>query len=916
MAAMTTMNPLIAPPAEKHYDTWHSAQADLTTATPMMAQFLAIKQQYPGVLLLYRMGDFYETFFEDALITARALDITLTSREGGKLGKVPMAGVPVKAAEAYLGRLLAQNHRVAICEQMEDPALAKGLVERQVVRVLSPGTLTESSQLRAEEPNYLAAIHSLKGPSKEKLAESEEKALWALAFTDLSTGVFQTTLLSWPQLLAELERLRPTELLVPSRLQKGLGGLGVVERVPTVPVEITQTYACTPLEETHWQPKQTQPALCQLLGVNSLHGFGLEDGPDWEIVGLKQVCGAVASYLRHSFVQAVPQMHGLKRYWLGNRLKLTASARRNLELTHTLRDGKKEGSLLSVLNRTQTAMGSRLLQEWLSAPLYDLAAINERHNGVEVLALAEPSVRNELADCLNGLYDLERLATRLQNLTAGPRELLALGHSLNRLPKILSLLDELALTAKTSSFYLNLSPLFGQALGQLASHLTAVLQPNPPISAKEGNVFLPGYHAQLDEFRALIENQTQWQQAYEAQERSTTGIKTLKVAYTAASGYYIEISKAQAKAVAEVLPDYYRRKQTLTNAERFITPELKAHEEAVYQAQNGLLALELSLFNQLRQQVQPLAPAITGLAQALAALDVLLSLATVAVERHYCRPQMEEGTGILALTDARHPVVEARLPMGAFVANHCQLQAQTVAQTGIETGQKTAAQVQIITGPNMAGKSTYMRQVALAVVMAQMGSFVAATHARLSLIDALFTRIGAVDDLGLGQSTFMVEMQEVAQILNEATPHSLVILDEVGRGTSTYDGVAIAWSVVSHLVGQTGARTLFATHYHELNVLALEYPQQVQNVRVCVSELPKNSTTEGELVFLHRVEPGAAQKSYGLQVARLAGVPGSVLQEADRRLARLQKQAETQVQARRASLVGLEPDAPQLRLFE
>jgi DNA mismatch repair protein MutS len=878
---MTIVTP--EPTATKTVNTIHSLVVNPDDVTPMFRQFIEVKHQYPGVLLLYRMGDFYETFFEDALIAAKALELTLTARDCGKLGKIPMAGFPEKTQETYLARLVEQGFQVAICEQVEDPALAKGLVKREVVRVLSPGTITEFSQLRPDANNFLAAL----------VLPSKSNAKYGLAWCDITTGGFYAAELVESQVMAELERIAPTELLVKGRKQRIVAGVAMDEWVPDVPQSFVRTFKYTPLPDSAFDAASTAPQLCQWFGVQSLEGYGLHEAKQAQVA-----CGAIGYYLRQQFVGTPPQFQGISLIRLDNAMALTASARRNLELLTTVRDGKSDGTLFWVLNQTATPMGARLLRQWVSQPLVYLPEIQSRLDAVEAL-VSLPGLAEALRNVLPGIYDLERLGTRLLNSTAAPRDLVGLKHALQQLPKLSAVLSSFDSPASPLPFYLARLSQAPSALLTMANTIQSALADTPAITLKEGGVIRDGFDADLDAMRQLVAHQNEWLANYEAAERERSGIKTLKVAFNNAFGFYIEISRAQAQnATTEQLASYHR-KQTLTNAERFTTPELKAFEDKVLDAQARQFEREAELYVQLRQSLQPTATQVLQTARDVAALDVLTSLAQVAIEQGYTRPVVDESL-VLNLVDCRHPVVEKRLPMGQFVANSCALSSEP------ELGD--VPQIQIITGPNMAGKSTYMRQVALCVVMAQIGSFVPAKHAHIGLVDALYTRVGAVDDLAAGQSTFMVEMQETAQILNNATRRSLVVLDEVGRGTSTYDGVSIAWSVTEDLATRLGCRTLFATHYHELNVLEKAFAQ-VKNVRVCVSE-----GDTGEIVFLHTVEAGAAQKSYGIQVARMAGVPKSVTDRANGLLNQLNKKELATIQARHVR-EALQAEVPQLSLF-
>ena len=863
--------PTATDPSLQRYQTLSSTQAfaqhgtQTHRFTPMMQQFLEAKQAYPDTLLFYRMGDFYETFLEDALIAAKALEITLTGRDAGILGKIPMAGVPVRSVDHYLTRLLAQHHKIAICEQLEDPAQAKGLVKRAVVRVLTAGTVVDAQHLQPDQANYLASI-----------TQPTQAGLFGLAYCDLATGAFQTTTLGLTDLTAELARLSPSEVLVVGqKIASPIAGLPA-KFTPNLPMDLTATpFNWTPLPKEAFNTTVTDPLLKQLLNVKSLEGYGLG-----EESLCHSACGAIAHYLRYSFLDQIPQLDGIKLVRMTHTVAMTASARKNLELLEPAKTGDKQGSLLGILNHTVTPMGSRLLRDWVGLPLRHLPEIESRLETVETL-VNRPDVRTDIRHALASVYDVERLVTKLANLTATPRDFSALRQSLEQLPALSHAVQS------CDAFYLLRLQGFPPEVGQVVHLLGQAILPEPAIGLKEGGIFNAGYDAELDRLRAFQTNQADWLSAYEQQERDATGLKNLKVNYNGAFGFFIELPKVQALQA----PARYTRKQTLTNAERFTTPELKAYETETLQAEGKRFELEYTLFVALRQTLLPFVLTLKEMAHRLACVDALQSLATVANMQGYVRPKFTND-GTIRLTNARHPVVEKRLPSGRFVAN------STYLQTGM-TPSAVMPQVQIVTGPNMAGKSTYMRQVALVVLMAQMGSFVPADEAVISPIDALYTRIGATDDLASGQSTFMVEMVEVAHILNTATANSLVLLDEVGRGTSTYDGVAIAWSVLEYLVQAVGCKTVFATHYHELTVLEGVYPQAVQNVRVVVSE-----TQVGGVAFLHRVEAGAAQKSYGVQVAKMAGLPAVVCQQAEQQLNEMNKVANQQLRTRGVSLVG------------
>jgi DNA mismatch repair protein MutS len=853
------------------YGCTHSSQANAETATPMVRQFLAVKAQHPGVLLMYQMGDFYETFFEDALIANRVLDITLTARDAGGLGKIPMAGIPIKAADSYLPKLLAAQLKVAICQQQTDPAESKGLVERAVVRVLSSGTLTDGPMLATDAHNRLLAL----------VPHPKHPDTIGLAWCEVSTGKMAVASCHKTQLADELERLQPAEVLVPGQPQhdKTTGVLACVPlaTVPPLPAE--------------WQPSpEVAPShpdrlLCEVLRITHLDSTGLTAN-DVETLA----AGLLAHSLKLRFPMAVPPFDGLQRVVPNHTVMLPATTRRNLELFETVRHRQTEGSLFGVLNQCQTGMGARCLRDWLGQPLRHPFELDARHDSVQwFVNHAAPlvTVRQQLAT----VQDVERLAQKVAQGTILPREMLALAHTLQQCVAISQGL-EAGDPVDPAAFYVLRMAALPQGLTELASHIVAQLAPNPPIGLKEGGLFNTHAHPDLAALQDQVAQQLDWITQYEATERERTGLRSLKVQANGAFGYYIELPKAQARQA----PEEYTRKQTLTNAERFITPALRAAEQTLQEAQNRLIALEFELFLQLRLYLLPHAAMLKDVAQRLACLDVVASFAHTAVQWQYCRPTWQPTPG-MQLVQARHPVLEQRLPMGQFVANHC-----------VMGTPEDPAHILMITGPNMAGKSTYMRTVALVALMAHIGSFVPATQATLGRIDAIYTRVGAVDDLTTGQSTFMVEMQETAAILHHATPNSLVLLDEVGRGTSTYDGVSIAWAVVEHLAQHNRSCTLFATHYHELNALEPRWPQQIRNLRVCVAE------TEDGIAFLHRVEPGTAQKSYGLHVARMAGLPKAVVLRADGLLNQLQRRAAS-LQGKSSGIAPADVDSPQLSFF-
>lgn len=842
--------------------------------SPMMQQYLALKEQYPDVLLFYRMGDFYEMFFEDAKIAAHELELTLTGRESGG-ERIPMAGVPYHAAENYLTRLIEKGYRVAICEQVEDPAQAKGLVKREVVRLVTPGTLLESGYLADKQNNFLAAIAAT--------ADG-----FGLAYCDVSTGeLLATEVTDARTLTAELSRLMPAELLVPvpdAVWEKTAWG-----RQPgRVPVEqlderwksvVPDGLNLTLRHEKSFGAEAARRLILEHFRVSSLEGFGLQQQP--LAVG---AIGALLQYLYETRMSQLPPFSGIRTYRLTDYMGLDGGTRRNLELMQTAREGSWKGSLLWVLDETRTAMGGRKLRQWLMHPLIRPEEIRRRHDAVGELA-EQATLRMTLAQSLSSVKDLERLASRVGAGTANARDLNALKESIEALPTVAEVLSGCKSELLTAIG--ELPP----DLLDLAARIRQTLVDAPPISLSEGGLIRDGVSSELDELRSLLGDSKDWLTRFEQQERERSGIRSLKVGYNKAFGYYLEVTHANRNLV----PEDYQRKQTLTNAERYITPELKDREQRILTAQDRIGKLEYEIFAALREAVLPWVPILQDLASRVAAIDVLASFAEVAVRSGYTRPDVDDSL-TLEITEGRHPVVERLLPPGAFVPNDAQLDAD-------------GAQLVILTGPNMAGKSTYMRQIALIVLLAQIGSFVPARSARIGVVDRIFTRVGAVDDLATGQSTFMVEMNETANILNNATRRSLILLDEIGRGTSTFDGISIAWSVSEHLASQVQARTLFATHYHELTSLALSQPG-VRTYKVLVEE------KAGQVHFLRRVVPGGADRSYGIEVARLAGLPPQVIDRARQVLAEIERRNRISLSLRNAAMSeGGDPAVSQLPLF-
>ena len=794
---------------------------DTMTQTPMMRQYMQVKALYPGMILLFRMGDFYEMFFEDAQVAAKILGLTLTSRSKGEKA-IPMAGVPHHSVHSYIKRLIQAGHKVAVCDQTQDPREAKGLVERDVTRVITPGTVTEDTLLESKEHNFLAA-----------LLYSESEA--GLAWVDLSTGQFDVEDCPPAKLFDELARLNPTEILLPeSRAQ---GDEALLERLRR------ETGAMiTTRPDWAFGREAAEKLLLEHFRVKSLEGFGCG--------GLgNSLCaaGATLQYLQETQKISLGHIRRLSPRSAADRVVLDRATQGSLELVRTLRDGQRRGSLLWLLDRTQTPMGARLLKEWVLSPLRSAEKIVERQDCVEEL-VKQRALRAELRARLAEVYDIERLTARVATARANARDLLALGRSLGPLPALKERLAT-ANTARLRALGEQIDP-----VPEAQTLIAAAISPEPPVGLKEGGLIRDGHTPELDELRSIQRDGKSWIARFQAQEIQRAQIPSLKVGYNQVFGYYIEVTHTHQQKV----PADYVRKQTLKNAERYITPELKEYEARVLTADERACNLEYDLFVAARTAVAEQAARLQQTARLLAEIDTLASLAEVAIEHRYARPQITEGHEIV-IRDGRHPVLERTLTE-AFVPNDTDLD-----------GEK--AQIMVITGPNMAGKSTYIRQVALIALMAHMGSFVPAASAHIGVVDRIFTRVGASDELSRGQSTFMVEMVETANILNNATDRSLIILDEVGRGTSTFDGVSIAWAVAEYIAQRLHSRTLFATHYHELTELATLF-DNIRNYNIAVREWQE------EIIFIRRIVEGGTDKSYGIHVARLAGVPREVVERA------------------------------------
>ncbi len=813
--------------------------------TPLREQYLRIKKQFPDTIVFFRLGDFYESFDEDAKKVADACNIVLTARDMGTGQRVPLAGVPYHAVETYLARLINAGHKVAIVEQTgEEPG--KGLMTREVVRVVTPGTVVEPNLLEEKRNNYLAALVA-------------EKDRAGIAYADITTGTFAATEVPLNEAQQELDRLAPSEILVgnqsPSATTQPSNHL------------TTQSLTSIPLPD-YDSARQT---LLDHLHVASLDGFGLNTMPL-----ATRAAGAIVRYLQDNQKAALAQLTALKTYSTHAFMTLDPATRRNLELVAAIRTGAVKGSLLGVLDETRTAMGGRLVRDWLTQPLLDLNALNERLDHVESFYSDTPR-REKTRDLLRGISDLERLANRAVQGIALPRDVAAIRSSLDVVPRLVQVGSRGA-GAQGSESPLSQSLNLLDACPDVVNLIARAIVPEPPATLANGGIIAPGFSAELDNIASAAKNAKDWVANLERKERERTGIKSLKVGYNKVFGYYIEVTTPNLPQV----PQEYIRKQTLTNAERYITPDLKEYESLILNAEERITELEITLFKEICAQIASAAPRMLATARAIAEIDVYAALAEVALRYRYVRPKLNDGDAI-HIVAGRHPVVELTLRDEPFVPNDVILSSEEL--------------VHIITGPNMSGKSTFLRQVALIVLMAQIGSFVPAESAAIGLVDRIFTRIGAQDEISAGQSTFMVEMVETANILSHASKRSLIILDEIGRGTSTYDGIAIARAVVEHIHNHPnlGARTLFATHYHELIELE-KYLPKIRNYNVAVLEQsasPASSSGGGRVVFLHKIVRGGADKSYGIHVAQLAGIPRTVVHRAEEVLTDLENRNET-----------------------
>ena len=798
---------------------------DLSQLSPMMRHYMETKKEYPDCILFYRLGDFYEMFFDDALTASKVLEITLTGKECGLPERAPMCGVPYHAVDSYLYRLVQNGYKVAIAEQMEDPKLAKGLVKREVIRVVTPGTITSAQALDETKNNYLMGIVYMDGK-------------YGVSTADITTGEFLVTEVdSGRELFDEINKFSPSEIICNNAFY--MSGVDIDE------LKNRYNVAVSALDSHFFGDESCRKILREHFKVGSLSGLGLDDYSTGVIAA-----GAVMAYMYETQKSTLEHITSITPYCTGQFMIIDTSTRRNLELVETMREKQKRGTLLWVLDKTKTAMGARLLRTWIEQPLIHKEEIIRRQDVVEELNMSYIS-REELCEYLNPIYDLERLIGRISYKTANPRDLIAFKTSLEMLPHIKRLLGEFR-SAVFKELEADLDP-----LEDLYSLIERAIEDDPPITVRDGGMIKEGFSEEADRLRQAKTEGKDWLAQLESREKEKTGIKNLKIKFNKVFGYYFEVTNS----FKSLVPDYFIRKQTLTNAERYTTDELKELEDIIMGAEEKLVSLEYDLFCQVRDEIASQVVRIQKTAKAIAGIDVFCSLSAVASRHNYVKPAINE-KGVIQIKNGRHPVVEQMMRDDLFVAN----------DTFLDNGKN---RLSVITGPNMAGKSTYMRQVALIVLMAQLGSFVPAQEADIGICDRIFTRVGASDDLASGQSTFMVEMTEVANILRNATKHSLLVLDEIGRGTSTFDGLSIAWAVIEHISNTKllGAKTLFATHYHELTELECTIAG-VKNYCIAVKE------QGDDIVFLRKIVRGGADKSYGIQVAKLAGVPDSVIARA------------------------------------
>ena len=847
----------------------NSKDVKIEDLTPAMQEYMKIKHQNPDKILLYRLGDFFETFFEDAVTMSKVLELTLTGREQGKFGRIPLAGIPVKSADNYIEKLVAKNYKVVICDQLEDPKFAKGLVKRGVTRIITSGTLTESGMLKQNKNNYICALFN-------------EKDVYGFAYADISTGEFKVTQAPYELIKTELVRINPAEVVGPSIRGEIKPFQIVPEEELDLPEEISKLYNCSKIPQSVFEENFALNNLKAVFQNTNLEAFGYSRYK----TGFR-AAGALLAYVWETLKDNIPKFERIEPYELSEYMLLDGNTRKNLELTETLRGKDRYGSLVWAIDKTLTPMGARMLNSWICQPLKSVEDILKRQNAVSEL-VEKSDLRIELNNILERIYDIQRSATRLSNGSASPKEFLSLKMSLSMLPNLLN-----------EASKLNSNPLaaveeYRSEIEDYTDLIERTICDDPSPLIREGGIIKEGVSGELDYLRDLLNGGEKWLKNFEEKEKERTGIKNLKVSYNKVFGYYIEITNS----FLDQIPNDYIRKQTLTTGERFITEKLKKHEDDVLSAKFKSAELEYKLFCDFREYSKEYVEKLREIAKCVAECDVFVSLAQVAVENNYCCPIVDESDDFI-VKNGRHAVLEKILPLGDYVSNDLELKSNS----------DDITQFMILTGPNMAGKSTYMRQNALIAILAQIGSWVPADYVKLGVTDKIFTRVGASDDLTMGQSTFMVEMVETACILNSATERSFILLDEIGRGTSTYDGVAIAWAVAEYIATKIKARCIFATHYHELNVMTKTYPQ-IKNYRITISE------ENGEIEFLRKVVQGGASKSYGIQVAQMAGLPQSVVKRSMDLMTRMQKDNSNNLSTRKKVQDVPVAEVPQLSLFK
>lgn len=848
----------------------NTADINIEDLTPSMQHYVTLKRQNPDKILLYRLGDFFETFFEDAVIMSKELEITLTGRDAGKnIGRVPLAGIPVKSMNTYIEKLVQKNYKVVICDQLEDPKEAKGLVKRGITRIITSGTITETDFLQKNVNNYICAVF-----------KDERSDVYGFAYADISTGEFKVTQSSLNLIISELARVKPAEIVAPAIRGEIKPFQIVPEEKIDLPEIITANYNCSKIPAAVFKADFAENNLKAVFKSATLDSFGYSDYK----IGFR-AAGALLAYIWENLKDNVPKFEKIEPYELSEYMTIDASTRKNLELVETLREKNKYGSLLWAIDRTHTNMGARQLRTWICQPLKRVDQIMRRQNAISEL-VEKKQVRLKLASLLEKVYDIQRLATKISNSSANPRDFISLKTSLFSLPNLFD-----TASALENNPLANVEQ-YKDDIWEYTQLIDRTIDDECPPLIREGGIIKSGVNGELDYFRELLTGGENWLKEFEESEKEKTGIKNLKVGYNKVFGYFIEITNSFLNQV----PPSYIRKQTLTTGERFITDELKKHEDDVLSAKFKSVELEYKLFCDFREYSKEFVTRLREISEALANCDVFTGLAQVAVENNYCKPVIDMSDNFI-VKNGRHPVLEKILPLGEYVANDLELKSNST----------DATQFMILTGPNMAGKSTYMRQNALIVIMAQIGSWVPADYVEIGIFDKIFTRVGASDDLTLGQSTFMVEMVETAYILNAATDKSFILLDEIGRGTSTYDGVAIAWSVAEYIATKIKARCIFATHYHELNVMTQTYPQ-IKNYRITITE------ENGEIEFLRKIVQGGASKSYGIQVAKMAGLPQAVIKRSQDLMTKMQKDFSNNLSTRKKQdTPALE--VPQLNLF-